>query len=219
MAAIFISAFTLFVVQLIQPDLAIPGKTSPERGRSVEVVRFRLDPSRSSFMVHADRAGLAWFKGHSHRLAVREFSGEAALTLDVLNPASLEMNVVAHSIEETAPVFTQQQKDIIKKELEEIVLETEKYPAITFRSTKVTGALKDGGFDVEIAGDLTLHGVTRPIEIPARVTVEGTTIRAKGDFKLNRKKFDVNATNAFHGFVRIKHTLRFVFDIVATRID
>jgi polyisoprenoid-binding protein YceI len=70
---------------------------------------------------------------------------------------------------------------------------------------------------VIIGGDMIMHGVTRHVDIPAAVTVEGDTLRAKGEFDLDRKYFNVNATTAAHGLVRVKHKLRFTFDIVAHR--
>ena len=185
---------------------------------SQESVKYRIDPARSTFMVHANRTGLAWFRGHSHRLAVRDFSGEAALTPDVVNPASLKMLVRSASLEETDPVFTQQQKDIINKELKEIVLHPDKYPEITFQSTGVTGGLKNGKIEVVITGNLNLHGVTKPIEIPATVTLEGNNLRATGEFDIDRDDFGVEATSAFHGLVRVKNNIKFVFDIIAERI-
>jgi polyisoprenoid-binding protein YceI len=194
-------------------------ETKIEAGKSsAAVVRYRLDAARSKFMVHAFRGGLAWFKGHDHTIAARDFTGEAELALDAVNPASLKMTVRAASLEETDAAFTPQQKQIIKKELDELVLETAKYPEITFQSTDVQGNLSGGQIDVKIGGNLTLHGVTKRIVIPARVTVSGETMRAQGEFEINRKDFNVNATNAFHGFVRIKHELKFTFDIVGQRV-
>ena len=185
--------------------------------RPADVIRYRLDPSRSKFMVHADRTGLAWFKGKSHRVAVKDFDGEASLDLTALNPASLQMTVRSASLEETRDVFTAEQKGIINKELNEIVLETAKYPEITFKSTDVKGELKNGAFNIKIGGDLTLHGVTKHIVIPATVTVQGDTLHSVGKFKINRKDYNVKATEAFHGFVKVKHTLIFEFDIIGQR--
>jgi len=181
-------------------------------------LRFEIDPSRSKFMVKASRGGLLWFKGHDHHIAVRDYSGRAELTLDALNPASLSMTIRAASLEETSDVFTPQQKGIINKELKEIVLETDKYPVITFRSTDVKGGLKNGKFEVRIGGDMTLHGVTRHITIPATVSVEGNSLHAVGEFSLDRSDFNVKATSAFHGFVRIKNKLHFTFDIVGRQL-
>ena len=170
-------------------------------------------------MVHAFRGGLAWFKGHDHFIKARDFSGVAELTPGALNPASLQMTVNAASLEETSDVFTPQQKGIINKELKQIVLEPAKYPDITFRSTEVKGGLKNGQFEIKIGGDMTLHGVTRHIEIPATVTLEGDSLRAKGEFSLDRSKFNVKATSAFHGWVRIKDRLKFTFDIVGRKVS
>jgi polyisoprenoid-binding protein YceI len=179
---------------------------------------YKIDASRSKFMVRAHRGGLAWFKGHDHFIAVRDFDGEAFPSLDALNAASLTMTIRADSLEETDPKFTPEQKAIIKKELNEIVLESAKYPTITFKSTEVTGKMKEGGFEVKIGGDITLHGVTKHIVIPVTVTVNGDTMNAKGEFELDRSDFKVKATSAFHGMVRVRDKLAFTFDINARRL-
>jgi polyisoprenoid-binding protein YceI len=128
------------------------------------------------------------------------------------------LTIRADSLAETRDVFTEQQKQIINKELREIVLETARYPEITFRSTKVTGKLNGQQFEVRIGGDLTLHGVTRRIVIPAQVTLSGDTLRAQGEFTVSRGDYKVKATSALHGTIRVRDKLRFMFDIVARQI-
>lgn len=211
---------TGFIVVACMAVLLLSGiRTGAISGRGIyfcsPVSTYRIDASQSKFLAHASRGGLAWFRGHSHNIAIRDFSGTTELTLNALNPASLQMSVRTDSLEETDPVFTPEQKTIIKKELDDLVLESARYPEITFKSTDVKGSLVGGKFDVRIRGDLTLHGVTRQITIPAIVTVDGDTLRAVGEFEIDRKDFNVNATNAFHGLVRVKHDVKFEFDIVA----
>ncbi len=148
-------------------------------------------------------------------VAIREFAGEAQLTADSISPASLEITAKAASMVETNNVFTDQQKQIIDKELREIVLQPDQYPDITFRSTSVTGkAAGANQYDLKIAGDLTLHGVTRQITIPTKVTVTGNDLRAQGEFSVNRDDFKVKATSAAHGLVRVRNKITFTFDIV-----
>jgi polyisoprenoid-binding protein YceI len=178
--------------------------------------RFRVDPARSDFMVRAFASGALFFKGHDHFVRPSEFSGDVELTPGAINPASLTMRVSAASLAETRDVFTPQQKGIINKELREIVIEPDKYPEITFKSTNVTVETPAGGeFRARIAGDLTLHGVTRRVEIPVRVTLAGNDLRARGEFGISRKDFNVKATSAFHGTVRVRDELRVIFNIVA----
>jgi polyisoprenoid-binding protein YceI len=191
----------------------------PPVSQAVATHRFRLDSSQSKFIAHGLRGGLLWFKGHEHLVAAREFSGVAEITPDVITPASLQLTVKADSMGETSDVFTEPQKQIINKELREIVFEPEKYPEIVFKSTEVTGKpLGNGQYDLKIRGDLTLHGVTRPIVIPAKVTVAGSNLRATGEFSIDRSDFRVKATSAFHGMVRVRNKVKFTFDIVGHRI-
>ena len=180
--------------------------------------RYILDSSRSKFIARALSGGLLWFKGHDHLIAVREFTGEAQLTPNSITPASLNITAKAASMVETRDVFTEPQKQIINKELREIVLHPDQYPDITFKSTNVTGkVIAANQYDLKITGDLTLTGVTRPITIPTKVTVTGNELRAQGEFSIERSDFKVKATSAVHGLVRVLDKVKFEFDIVGRR--
>ena len=67
-----------------------------------------------------------------------------------------------------------------------------KYPSITFRSTKVATAGKDR---LQVTGDLTLHGVTRPVVLDVTMSPEvkgmfGETRRAfAATTRINRKDY------------------------------
>jgi polyisoprenoid-binding protein YceI len=177
--------------------------------------RYQLDASQSTFIAHAHSGGLLWFKGHDHLVKVREFTGEAQLTPNAINQSSLLISAKTASMVETSSVFTEPQKQIINKELREIVLLPDQYPEIVFKSRSVTGKTSGSNqYDLKISGDLTLHGVTRQITIPTKVTVTGNDLRAQGEFSINRDDFKVKATSAVHGLVRVRDKVTFTFDII-----
>jgi polyisoprenoid-binding protein YceI len=181
-------------------------------------VTYNLDPSQSKFMAHANAGGLLWFKGHNHHLDAGDFSGQVQITEGTVTPASLRLVVKAASLHETGADFTEPQKQIINKELHDIVLHPDQYPDIVFQSTNVT--VKNSTADrseVKIDGNLTLHGVTRPVTIPAVVTLSGNNLRAIGEFSIDRDDYKVKATSAFHGMVRVRNNIKFEFDIVGHR--
>lgn len=72
--------------------------------------------------------------------------------------------------------------------------EVSKYNTIQFQSNKIVAK---GGNKYVVAGQLTMHGVTKPVQIP--FTMAGPvvnpykqTVRAfKGSFTINRKEFNV----------------------------
>ena len=196
-------------------DVAV---ASPPAAMAVAPDRYVIDASASKFMARGHAGGLLWFKGHDHYLAVREFSGEVDITPGVIVPASMRLVAKTASIEETGAVFTAEQKKIINKELHDIVFHPDQYPEITFQSTSVTSKpAANGQFDVKIAGNLTLLGVTRPETIEAKVEVKGNDLRAVGEFSIDRDDYKVKATSAFHGMVRVQNKVTFTFDIVSRR--
>lgn len=196
----------------------LAGNSFPGSGafaNSLAAQRYMLDASPSKFIAHGLPGGLLWFKGHEHLVAVREFTGEAQLNADSITGSSLLITAKTASMEETSSVFTDAQKKIINKELREIVLLPDQYPDIVFKSTNVSGKASGANqYDLKINGDLTLHGVTRQITIPTKVTVMGNDLRAQGEFSINRDDFKVKATSAAHGLVRVRNKIKFTFDIV-----
>lgn len=209
---------TLALAALLALSFETAGGASGVRPVAAQTTAvYKLDASRSRFMIRAFAGGLLWFKGHDHFVAARDFTGEARLTPGSVSPASLNMSVRAASLAETREVFNAQQKKIIDTELRDLVLEPDKYPDITFKSTDVSVDARGGVFRVKLGGDLTLRGVTRRVLIPAEVTLEGDSLRARGEFTIKRSDFKVPATSAFHGTVRVRDRLKVSFDIVARR--
>jgi polyisoprenoid-binding protein YceI len=204
-------------------DSIKPGGFFPLRDRitlgtvRLAPVRYRIDAGQSRFLARAFSGGLLWFKGHDHFVAIRDFSGEAQLDSDTINPAKLQIRARADSLEETRDVFTDQQKQIINKELREIVFEPSKYPEITFNSTDVKVTRNGEQILAQVEGDLTMHGVTRHVAIPAQVTLSGNDLRASGTFTVKRSDYNIKATSALHGTIRVRDKVKLTFDIVAHR--
>ena len=73
--------------------------------------------------------------------------------------------------------------------------DVEKYPALTFRSTSVTPR---SGNTYDVAGNLTIHGVTKEVTLPASFlgTAQdpwgNTKFVFEGELTLNRKDFGLN---------------------------
>jgi polyisoprenoid-binding protein YceI len=226
------SKLAMFVLSSMIALTTFDGRVSETAYKSVEAVegisagvkpaataRYKINSGQSHFTVRAFSGGLLWFMGHDHIFAIRDFSGEAQITPDSLAPASLQMNIKADSLEETRAFFTPQQKQIINNEARKKVLETDEYPEITFKSAEVSAEkVGENQYEAKIGGDLTLHGVTRHILIPAHVSVNGTTLHANGEFSINRSDYKVNTESIKMGTIRIRNRVKFSFDIVANKI-
>jgi polyisoprenoid-binding protein YceI len=83
-------------------------------------------------------------------------------------------------------------KALMKEHFNEKYLESEKFPKATF-SGKVTGFLKDSrGEQAAMAkGKMTIHGVSREIEVPGVITMEGGQLTVRAVFKIKLADYEV----------------------------
>jgi polyisoprenoid-binding protein YceI len=180
-------------------------------------VRYRLDSGQSRFIVRALVGGLLSAFGHNHTIGIREFSGEATLTTDTVAPASLQMTIQADSLAVLDKVKASDKQEIETKMRNE-VLETGQHPSITFKSTNITAnKTAEGQYDLQIWGDVTLHGVSKSIWFKGQMTLSGNSLRAKGDFALRLSEFKIKPVSAAGGTVKVKDEVKFSFDIVGVK--
>ena len=71
--------------------------------------------------------------------------------------------------------------------------DTEKYPTITFVSTKIAESTVAGRYFVY--GNLTIKGVTKPIQFGFNATAAGIGYVFAGDFEINRRDFGVGGNS------------------------
>ena len=73
-------------------------------------------------------------------------------------------------------------------------------------------------YKANISGDLTLHGVTGRIRIPALVSFDHDTMHATGEFSVKRSDYKVKTHSIKGGTIRVRNKIRFEFDMVANQI-
>ena len=188
-------------------SVAAPGLSPPN------LRRYRIDAGGSNFMVHAFVGGLLSGFGHNHNIAVKDISGEVQFTDGSVAPAALQMNVRADSLSVTDKV-SDSDRQTIEKTMRDDVLETGKYPDITFKSTKIEATkTADGSYQAKIWGDLTLHGVTHNVLISSQLTFDSKSVRARGEFSLKMTEYSIKPPSVAGGTIKVKDTLKFTFNI------
>jgi polyisoprenoid-binding protein YceI len=178
---------------------------------------YQVDAKKSRFIVETETTGLSAMFAHDHKIGVRDFTGQATFTRENAKGASLTLTVQANSL------YLLGENEIgarqsIESALREDVLETAKYPEIVFKSRSVTTERRgDGTFDVRLTGDLKLHGVTKQIVVPARVSLDNGTLHAIGVVELRQTDFKITPFSFVNGSVGIRDVVTLSFDIVATQ--
>jgi hypothetical protein len=86
-------------------------------------------------------------------------------------------------------------KALMEEHFNENYIESDKFPKATFKG-KVTNieqfdVSKNGKYTLDIAGEITLHGVTQPVSVKAEAVVDNGAIKATAVFPLAVKDFEI----------------------------
>jgi len=182
---------------------------------SAAAATYKIDAGQSRFMVRAFAGGFLSAFAHDHNIAIREFGGEAQFTYGTVEPASLQLKIKSASLAVTDKVSASDRQKIAETMRDE-VLKIGKYPDIIFNSTGIAATKTgEGQYQAKITGELTLHGVTRPVTISAQLEFGNASLRARGGFSLKQSNYDIKPVSVAGGTIKVKDELKFTFDIVA----
>lgn len=127
---------------------------------------YQFDPNHTNILWHANHFG---FSSPTGRFGI----DDGSVTIDEANPAksSVDVTIDTNDLTTGIPKFDAHLKS-------KDFLDAEKFPTATFKSTKVDVTGKD---TAKVTGDLTLHGVTRPVVLDVK-------LNKIGDHPMTKKK-------------------------------
>lgn len=179
-------------------------------------VHYIIDPKGSAFFVQAFASGLLSAFAHNPKLAVRDFAGEASFVRSgaTLGNVRVQLTIQADSLEVVDDI-SKKDRDEIHMRMANEVFETEQFPEIVYECSRVSANGNADQFWAMLNGELTLHGVTRTLPISARVTLNGNSLRASGEFSVRQSDFGIQLISAAGGAIRVKDDVKCSFDFVA----
>jgi polyisoprenoid-binding protein YceI len=165
----------------------------------------QIDPQRSTMTVKVLKSGLFSAFGHNHEIRAPIISGSVTTS----GTPAVELRVDARRMQVLDPdVSTKDRAEIQKTMLSDAVLDSERFPEIRFVSTTIEASAPNR---YHVSGELTLHGITRPVV----VTVELRAGRYLGSLKLKQTQFGIKPVTVGGGTVKVKDEVEIIFDVVA----
>ncbi len=161
-----------------------------------------IDPTNSKITIHAYKTGIFSFAGHDHVIEAPITSGQVdenekmviveidTKDLRVLDPGESEKN----------------REEIQQTMLSSKSLDSERYPAISFRSNSYR---QDGNGSAEVLGKLSLHGAVRLVTL----TVKKQGDRWTGSARLKQTDFGMRPVSVAGGTVKVKDEVKVEFSV------
>ena len=161
-----------------------------------------IDTSRSSIAIHVGKAGLLSSAGHDHWISAPISSGTIRDA-----PPSVEFTVETANMKvKPDPKVDEKTHAQIQKDMEDMTLETAKYPRVEFHSTHVE---KIGDGEWKVAGDLSLHGVTKPVAISVKRNGEAYVAHTV----LKQTDYGIKPISVGGGMIKVKNEIEIEFQI------
>jgi polyisoprenoid-binding protein YceI len=162
-----------------------------------------IDVQRSTITIHAGKAGILSAAGHDHWIQAPISSGTIGES-----PAphvAFTVETAKMTVKPDPKVDAKTQAEI-QKDMEEMTLETKKFPEIRFRSSRIE-KLADGQW--RVAGDLSLHGITKPVSLTVKRTGDSYTARTV----LKQTDFGIKPVSVGGGVIKVKNEVEIDFQI------
>ena len=164
-----------------------------------------IDLQRSTITIHVAKAGLLSVAGHDHTISAPISSG----VIRESTPPHVEFTIeTAKMTVMPDPKVDAKTQAQIQKDMEEMTLETRKYPQITFRSSRVDKQAED---QWKVEGDLALHGVTKSVVLTVKRVGDSYTARTT----LKQTDFGIKPISVGGGMIKVKDQVEIDFTIFA----
>ena len=151
---------------------------------------YSIDPAHSRIGFAVRHLEINWVEGR-----FKEFTGTVRFDEKDVTRSSVEFAARVESIDTEVAA---RDKHLLSADF----FEAEKYPEMTFRSTRVE---RNGNEAYVLHGDLMLKGVTKPVSLPFTITGAvkdpwgNTRFGVEARTKINRRDFGITYGNAFAG--------------------
>jgi polyisoprenoid-binding protein YceI len=164
-----------------------------------------IDTQRSTIAIHVGKSGLFSAAAHDHTINAPISSG----ILQESPAPHIEFTVeTAGMTVKPDPKVDAKTQATIQMDMEAMTLEANKFPRITFRSSRIE---KMGNGQWKVDGELFIHGITRPVSLNVRQTGDSWVTRAV----LKQTDFGIKPISIAGGMVKVKDEIEIDFQIFA----
>ena len=199
-----------------------PTPAADTRGATV----YEVDSRASQLAILVYRGGKFARLGHNHVMTSQNVTGRAWVHPEFARSGFELSFPVGQLVVDDAearraaggdfpPDIPQSDKDGTRKNmLKPEVLDGEHYPDVKLRSAKIGGTLQAP----QVTAHITIKDASRDVEVPVKLAIEGTKLRASGEFDILQTQFNIKPFSVALGALEVQDRLHIKFTIVASKL-
>lgn len=208
-----VAPIACFVILLLAQNQSL----SAQRAQRKDKTRiYTIDLSQSRVTATLTQDGFIARRYPTHRVEVKNFSGKIEVSERDETRIAVEVEAESKSLTNADEGMSEFERREFHNVLNNLALESDKFPRIKFVSVSVSDARKSGETRAfTLNGDLTLRDSTKRVSFPVTVTIAKDQLRATGAAELKQTDFGITPYSGKLGLIRIGDQVKIDFAIVA----
>jgi polyisoprenoid-binding protein YceI len=179
-----------------------------------------VDAAQSRLTVKVLPAGLLASTLHTHFFQPEKWSGEIAWDPNQPGAFAVRVRIAADSLRDHQPKLSARDIAKVERQVREgEILDAARFQEIRFEAGQLEAAqLPPGGsgeFRGRIAGTLTLHGQSRPLQLPFQGRVTGERLEANAAVTFKQSDFGIRPYSTALGTIAVRDEITVEIALVA----
>lgn len=175
----------------------------------------QADTSASQLVIRTGRSGLFSVLSHVHEFRPARWQAEVDFDPERPQEIRVDVRIDAATLHDHVARLGQKSRDQVDRETAgPEVLDSERFREIMFHGDSAT--VPEEGSDLQgvLHGALSLHGVTRPLDVAFQARAEGTGYRVSGSARFRQTDFGITPFSSAGGTIGVDDEVRLEFELV-----
>jgi polyisoprenoid-binding protein YceI len=175
----------------------------------------RADTVASQFVIRADRRGLLSAFAHDHQFIPARWQAEAEF--DPVRPQEVrvDVRVDAATLHDHVARLSQGSRTYVDREtVGPEVLDAQRYPEIRFHGESASARRDGDHLEGVLHGALSLHGTTRPLDVPFHARADPSGYRVSGSVRFRQTDFGMTPFSRAGGAFSVDDEIQVDFELV-----
>jgi polyisoprenoid-binding protein YceI len=191
--------------------------TWPQVSRSVPL---QADTGASQFVIRADRRGLLSALAHDHQFTPARWQAEADFDPERPQKLRVDVRVDAATLHDHVARLSQGARTYVDREtVGPEVLDAQRYPEILFHGESASARRDGDRLEGVLHGALTLHGTTRPLDVPFHARADAPGYRVSGSVRFRQTDFGMVPFSRAGGAFSVDDEIQVDFELLLVPVQ
>jgi len=180
----------------------------------------QADTSASQLVIRAGRSGLLSALAHDHQFTPARWQAEVDFVPERPQEVQVDVRIDAATLHDHVGRLSQKLRDYVDRETAgPEVLDAQRYREIRFHGESASARDEGGGLQGVLHGALSLHGMTRPLDVPFHARADAPGYRVAGTVRFRQTDFGMVPFSRAGGAFSVDDEIQVDFELVLVPVS